>query len=137
VVVCEAGTYEGSLSLGDDCEILARHAEFGCLSLWCVTAEASYPFVFHRRNFKGVVPGAQLIYCRDTEDFTRFAQPLGKYLARRGLLFVRIDANGPIPGLVGRYFDGMEPRYHTGATPRLGDLAFTQTVMVPYARRRR
>ena len=29
-----------------DREILSRHAEHGCISLWCATAERAYPFVF-------------------------------------------------------------------------------------------
>ena len=117
-------------------DLLLAHAGYGCLCLWCTTPERAYPFVFHGRYFKGFIPGVQLVYCRDVKDFVRFAAPIGLYLASHGKFFVRIDSNGPIPGLFGWYFDGMEPRYYKGTKPRLGDLAYTQAVMAPFVRRR-
>jgi hypothetical protein len=117
-------------------DLLLAHANFGCISLWCVTSDRAYPFVFHERKFKGLIPGVQLVFCRDIQDFVRFARPLGLFLASRGKVLVRFDSNGPVRGLVGKYFDGMEPRYYKGPKPRLGDLAYTQTVMVPYVRRK-
>lgn len=109
-------------------KMLLEHAAHGCVSLWCVTPENAYPFVFHWRFIKAVIPCAQLIYCRDIADFIRFARPIGWFLARRGRPFVIIDANGPIPGLVGRFFrDWMPPKYYKGPVrPRLGDLAYTE-----------
>jgi hypothetical protein len=118
-------------------ELMLTHANFGCLSLWCVIKERAYPFVFQARRFKGLVPGVQLIYCRDLKDFVRFAQPIGRFLALSGRFVVRIDSNGPIPGLVGKYFPGMEPRYFKGLKPpRIGDLAYTQTIMDAYPRKK-
>jgi hypothetical protein len=38
---------------------------------------------------------------------------------------VRIDSNGPIPGLIGTFQLGADPRYYKGSKPRLGDLAYT------------
>ena len=116
-------------------ELLLTHEKYGCLCLWCVTSGRTYPFAFHERYFKGFLPGVQLVYCRDVEDFVRFVAPIGLFLAARRKFLVRIDSNGPIRGLVGRYFDGMEPRYYKGVKPRLGDLAYTQTVMAPFVRR--
>jgi N-acetylglucosaminyl-diphospho-decaprenol L-rhamnosyltransferase len=116
-------------------ELLMTHAKYGCISLWCTTAGHAYPFVFQERLFRGFIPGVQLIFCRDIQDFVRFSRPLGSYLASRGKIVVRIDSNGSIPGLIGMYLDGMEPRFYKGAKPRLGDLAYTQTVMCPYIRR--
>jgi hypothetical protein len=116
-------------------DLLLAHAAYGCLSVWCVDSERAYPFVFHKRLFKGFLSGAQLVYCRDVKDFVRFARPLGSLLAVRGIFLVRIDSNERIPGLAGKYCDGMDSRYYKGPRPRLGDLAFTQGVMHPYARR--
>jgi hypothetical protein len=108
-------------------EILLQHAELGCISLWCTTAERAYPFVFRTRLVKNLVPCTQLIYCRDVADFVRCAGPLGRYLARRGKPLVILDANGPIPGLVGFYRRGSAPKYFKGPQrPRLGDLAYTE-----------
>jgi hypothetical protein len=114
-----------------DLEMLLQHAALGCVSLWCATAERAYPFVFRRRFVRGIVPCAQLIYCSDVADFVRFARPIGWLLARRGLPFVIIDANAPIPGLIGWYSRGNMPKYFKGPQrPRLGDLAYTEHAVI-------
>jgi hypothetical protein len=116
----------------DDAEraMLLEHAEYGCLSFWCVASGQAFPFVLRPRSVKGIVPCAQLIYCRDIADLARFARPIGKFLLRRGIPFVVIDANGPIPELVGHYFAGTMPKYFRGPLrPRLGDLAYTETAL--------
>jgi hypothetical protein len=111
-------------------DLLVEHARFGCISFWAVTRERAYPFVFRPRIVKGVVPCAQVVYCRDVADLVRFAGPIGRLLARRGRPFVVVDANGPIEGLVGRYLDGIMPKFFRGpAPPRLGDLAWTETAL--------
>jgi hypothetical protein len=116
-----------------DQELLSAHAGFGCISLWCVTRECAYPFVFVPRVFKRVLPGVELIYCRDIADLVRFAGPLGRFLAARGKLVIAIDANGPIAGLAGRYIEGRAPRFFKGPVPpRLGDISYTQAAMFPW-----
>jgi hypothetical protein len=111
-------------------DLMIEHAAYGCLSAWCASAERAFPFVFRPRLVKGVIPCAQLIYCADVADVTRFAGPLGRHLARHGLPFMLLDANGPIAGLIGRYFDGTLPKYFRGPVrPRLGDLAYTETAL--------
>jgi hypothetical protein len=113
-----------------DFDVLRDHAGYGCIALWCVTPERAFPFVFRRRTLKHIFACAQLMYCRDMADVVRFSGPIGRYLARRGYLFVMADANGPIEGLVGRYFPGKMPRYYWGPDrPRLGDLAYTETAI--------
>jgi hypothetical protein len=110
--------------------LLRDHAAYGCTSFWCVTPERAYPFVFRRRIVRSVIPCAQLIYCRDVADVARFAGPIGRFLARRGQPFVIVDANGPIAGLAGKYFDETMPKYYRGPDrPRLGDLAYTEAAM--------
>ena len=114
-----------------DRDMLVAHAALGCISVWCETAGRAFPFVFRLRKVRGVLPIAQLIYCRDIADFVRFAGPLGRYLALRGLPLVVLDANGPIPGLVGIYRPGSMPKYFKGPQrPRLGDLAYTEYAML-------
>jgi hypothetical protein len=111
-------------------DLLLAHKEHGCTSLWCVTSGQAHPFVFMPRLAKGVVPCAQLVYCRDVRDFVRLARPLGRYLAARGRPLVIIDSNGPIPGLVGKYVDGRAPKYFKGPDrPNFGDLAYTEAVL--------
>jgi hypothetical protein len=110
-----------------DQDVLRQHAEHGCISLWCATADRAHPFVFRPRLVKDFVPCAQLIYCRDIADIARFAGPLGRYLAWRGRPFVIVDTDGPIPGLVGIFRRGSKPKYFKGPQrPRLGDLAYTE-----------
>jgi hypothetical protein len=112
-------------------EILLQHAKLGCISLWCATSEGAYPFVFRPRRIKKVVPGAQLVYCRDASDFVRFAGPIGRVLACRGKALVIVDANGPIPGLSGVFRPSNAPKYYRGPQrPRLGDLAYTECVVL-------
>jgi hypothetical protein len=116
-----------------DQELLSAHEEFGCMCLWCVTAERAYPFIFLPRLFKRVLPGVQLIYCRDIEDLVRFAGPLGLFLAARGKLVIAVDSNGPVAGLPGRYIEGKSPRFFKGpVSPRLGDITYTQAAMFPW-----
>jgi hypothetical protein len=108
-------------------DILLQHAEHGCISLWAVSGGCAFPFVFRPRLVKGFIPCAQLIYCRDLADFTRFAGPIGRYLALRGRAVAILDANGPIPGLIGIFRSGSKPKYFKGPQrPRLGDLAYTE-----------
>jgi hypothetical protein len=110
-------------------DLLLAHAKYGCICFWCVTSARAYPFVFRPRFFKRFVPGVQLVYCSDIEHFVRFAGTIGRFLAWRGKLMVRIDSNGPIPGLIGTFQQGADPRYYKGSKLRLGDLAYTHLAM--------
>lgn len=108
-------------------QVLKQHAALGCISLWCMSAGRAYPFVFRPRWVKGVIPCAQLIYCRDIGDFACFAGPLGRRLVLLGRPIVIVDANAPITGLVGLFRRGSKPKYFKGPQrPRLGDLAYTE-----------
>jgi hypothetical protein len=130
VRIIAADTVPQALFEGHERDLLQDHAGFGCISLWCEAAGRAYPFVFRKRRVKGLVTCAQLIYCREIEDFVRFARPLGMFLLRRGLALVILDANGPVPGLVGKYFEQTMPKYFKGPEPpRLGDLAYTETAL--------
>ena len=111
-------------------ELLLAHRGYGCLSLVCSAAGRRHPFVFVRRLRFGWIPYAHLVYCREVDEFVRFAGPLGRFLARRGLPLVALDANGPVAGLVGRYSESASPRCFKGPDqPRLGDLAFSERAM--------
>jgi hypothetical protein len=125
-----AGNSAGAHCATHEHDLLLTHVRYGCVSLWCTADDRTYPFVFRRRVVKGFLPCAQLIYCRDTEEFVRFFGPIGRYLANRGMPLVMMDSNGRIPGLVGVHVDGMLPKYYKGPVqPRLGDLAYTETAL--------
>jgi len=109
-------------------DIVRDHAAAGCVSFWCSTPERAYPFVFRSRSAKLVPIFAQLIYCTSIDAFVRFAGSIGAHLLRRGRPFAIIDADGPIPGLAGKFFAGKEPKFYRGPhRPRLGDLAYTES----------
>jgi hypothetical protein len=110
--------------------LLSEHAGFGCLSIVCRAADGAHPFVFARRDLKGLLPSVQLVYCRSIEDFVRHGRRIGWYLAARGICCVQIDANGPIAGLRGRFFSGRMPKFVRGGNaPRQGDLAYTNIAL--------
>jgi hypothetical protein len=119
----------------DAFDLMSAHDRYGCLCLWYTIEKRSYPLIFRSKSFKGFIPGVQLIYCGDVNMLTRCMRNIGIYLAKRGLWLVSIDANGPIPGLKGKYFDGVEPRFYKGQQPAVGDLAFTLKAMLTYVRR--
>lgn len=112
---------------GFERDLLMDHHAYGCMALWCSSADGDHPFVFLPRNIKRLIPCYQLIYCRDIDDYVRFAHTLGRFVAMRGRPFVLIDANGPIPGLKGWFFPNKSPKYFKGPDrPRLGDISYTE-----------
>jgi hypothetical protein len=113
-----------------EADLLRRHAAFGCLSLVVHDGSSAHPFVFQKHYVKGVVPVYRLIYCREIGQLQRFAGNLGRFLARRGGLLVRFDANCPVAGVVGWYSEKRGRKYAKGPRPPLlGDLAFTEAAL--------
>ena len=110
--------------------MLKRHAEYGCLSLVCHTAETVLPFIFFSlRKRRGIIPlpAMQLGYCRSIADYIKCAGAIGRYLLRRGKPIVIVDANGAVAGLPGAYSEVRGRKYFKGPhQPRLGDLADTE-----------
>jgi hypothetical protein len=107
-------------------ELLLSHAQYGCRSLICRSENRAHPFVFATGRRLGLIRYAYLVYCRDLDDFVRFAGPLGRFLLLRGYPLVAVDSNGPIRGLVGKYSAAF-PKYFKGPDqPRLGDLAYSE-----------
>ncbi len=103
-------------------ELLLEHEEFGCISLWCIADGRAYPFVFRPRKVKTFLPAVQLVYCRDINDFARFAKPIGLYFAKRFYFIALLHYQDPIPGLFGAYYSKKTPLYFRGPDrPRLGE----------------
>jgi hypothetical protein len=65
-------------------ELLLDHAGYGCISVVCRASDQRYPFVFLPLRTLRVVPVAYLAYCRDLDNFVRFAGSLGRFLAAEG-----------------------------------------------------
>jgi hypothetical protein len=132
VVSFAAEAPESALLSPSEREILAEHAHLGCRSLVCVEGGVAYPFVFQRRAaFHRLVPCQQLIYCRSMDELVQCAGSIGRYLLLRAWPIFLADANGPVNGLVGKYFAEYGPKYFKGpAPPRLGDLSYTELVIL-------
>jgi hypothetical protein len=115
---------------GDELALLRRHAEYGCLSLVCRSAESGFPFIFFPlRKRRGVIPlpAMQLGFCRSIDDYVRCAGAIGRYLLRHGKPVIIADANGPMAALPGIYTEARGRKYFRGPyRPRLGDLADTE-----------
>ena len=110
--------------------LLEAQADYGCIAFCCTTDGQTRPFVFVPRIIRGFIPCAQLAYCRKITDLVDAAGTVGRYLLRHGRPFVLIDANGPIPGIPGKYFPGATPKYYKGAvTPVRGDLTETEATI--------
>jgi hypothetical protein len=115
-------------------ELLTRHARYGCLGLVCRTPNGgAFPFILQPmriRRGRIAPPAMQLLYCRDIAGFVECAGAIGRALIRHGKISVLLNANGPVPGLVGifskvrgrKYFKGPHP-------PRLADLTDTEFVL--------
>ncbi len=124
---------------GFERDLVRDHLGYGCVVLLGSHRDGRRPFVVQRRtiglvpNVKrvGQVPCFQLIYARSLDDVARFAAPLGRLLLRRhGVPLLVLDAAGPVPRMVGRYFGGRAPKYARGPVPPpLGDLAYTELVL--------
>ncbi len=111
--------------------LLEAQAGYGCIAICCKAPDRIRPFVFVPRLIKGKIPCVQLAYCRNLTDLVEVAGSLGRYLLRLGRPFVLIDANGPIPGIPGKYFPGAMPKYYMGAEPPVvGDLTETETTIL-------
>ena len=125
---------QDALALADaeEASLLADHARYGCLSVAVEADGALTPFVFSvRRLSRTPLTQAQLIYCRDTADFVRFAGPLGRFLLRRRAVLATLDGDGPVRGLPGRFLKDRWPRYYRGdLAPRPNDLAYTEAVVL-------
>ena len=52
-------------------KVLLDHADYGCISLWCVASGIAYPFIFRSRPVKRLFNVLQLIYCPSVDCFTR------------------------------------------------------------------
>jgi hypothetical protein len=118
----------------NEAELLARHAGYGCLNLICRTASGdAQPFVLlPARARRGWItpPAMRLVYCRDIAGYAQCAGTIGRFLIRRGKIWVMLDASGAVPGLIGHYTEARGRKYFKGPhRPRLGDLTDTELVL--------
>ena len=116
-----------------DLELLASHAQYGCLAFVCHSCDGPVPFVMTPKRIRAgriPLPALQLVYCREAADYVRCAGAIGRFLIRHGKPVVILDANGPVAGLVGLYTEARGRKYFKGPhPPRLTDLTETELVL--------
>jgi hypothetical protein len=116
----------------EDAILLARHADYGCLSLVCRTKDGQvFPFILQSMRVHGILlPAMQLIYCRGVSEYVACAPAIGRFLLKRGKISVALDANGPVKDLIGLYREPLGRKYFKGPRyPRLADLSDTELVI--------
>jgi len=74
----------------------------------------------------GLIPCAQLIYCRELADLIQHSLAISSWLIMRGFPLLLIDASAPIEGLVGRFVDGEARKYLKG--PKVIDHTYSEMV---------
>lgn len=115
-----------------DVVLLARHAAYGCLCLICRASDGrAFPFVLQPMRVRRIrLLAMQMIYCPDVADYVVCAGAIGRFLLRRGRISIALDANGPVPGLVGIYREPIGRKYFKGPhCPRLADLSDSELVI--------
>jgi len=117
----------------DECAVLADHERLGCLALCLETDGRLIPMVFVRRRIKGLLPCAQLIYCRDLTDLVDHGRQIWAWLTRRGFPLLLVDASAPVPGLTGRYVAGRSAKYVRGPRPGMAvDHTYSEMVLLGF-----
>jgi hypothetical protein len=131
VAYCKDRREAAGLTPREHC-LLADHAAFGLAALVGVRDGYAAPFVLQWRPlWRHLVPTAQIVFSRSEADIALLAPALGRYCARFGRFRIRVGANGPIPGLRGRYFENRYPRFYTGPVrPAPHDVAYTEIALL-------
>ena len=107
--------------------LLSDHAALGCRAFVVDCDGRSYGFAtVGERVLRGKLPCDLVVHCGGLDRLARFAGALGRDMRLKLLI---VDAPGPIPGLVGKFIAGRNPRYAKGPGQLdLGDLAYTERV---------
>jgi hypothetical protein len=98
-------------------DMMNYHQARGCLT-FCVEDNGRLaPLMFMPRSLRRGIRVAQLIYCERMTDLTDNSMAITFEAWKTGCAALLVDASGPIEGLKGRYFRGVEPRYYKGPAP--------------------
>ena len=98
-------------------EMMRYHEARGCLTFCVADNDRLAPFMFMPRSMRFGVRVAHLIYCERMSDLIENSWATTVKVWKSGCAALLVDASGPIEGLKGRYFPGVEPRYYRGPTP--------------------
>ena len=111
-------TVAGRLGLSPErAEMMRYHQDRGCLTFCVDTDERLAPFMFIARSMRRGLRVAQLIYCERLRDLTDNSWAITLEAWKHGFAALLVDTSGPIQGLKGRYYHGLEPKYYKGPPP--------------------
>lgn len=116
-----------------EAKLLADHDSYGCLTFWLDAPNQLCPFIFVRRRVRGVIPCAQLVYCRELGDLIQHGLTISSWLMMRGFPLMLIDASASIKGLVGRYYPDKGGKYFKGPRPPMAhDHTYSEMVLLGF-----
>ncbi len=112
--------------------MLGDHQGHGLSALIGIDGDGVAPFVLKPLPlWRHPLPAMLVIYSRGEAELARFQRALGGFALGRGRMKLVIGANGPIPGLTGRYVEGRYPRYYRGPLPPAAtDLAYSELALL-------
>ena len=120
----------GSVELpATEAKLLSDHQSFGCLTFCLATPNYLSPFIFVQRRVRGLIPCAQLIYCRELADLVQNGLAISSWLMMRGFPLMLVDASASIEGLIGRYYPDRGSKFFKGPRP-LKEIDHTYSEMV-------
>jgi hypothetical protein len=97
--------------------MMEYHQTRGCFTFCVEDNDRLAPLMFMTRSLRPGVQVAQLIYCERMDDLIDNSRAITVEAWKRGCAALLVDASGPIQGLKGRYFRGVEPKYYKGPAP--------------------
>ena len=97
--------------------MMRYHQAHGCLTFCVDDNDRLAPLMFKARSMRAGLRVAQLIYCERLRDLVDNSRAITVEALKHGCAALLVDASGPIEGLKGRYFPGLEPKYYKGPAP--------------------
>lgn len=111
-------------------EMLRWHQQWGCDVLVARRGESLSGFVFRRfriRSGRLAMPAMFVIHAADRDELIAFAGNIGRHFLKSAAPILIMDADGPVPGLIGAFTDRRGRKYYKGPNrPKLCDLAATE-----------
>ena len=114
-------------------ERLQHHQDRGCVVFCLELGDRLAPLIFLPRRVAGGLPVAQLIYCELWSDVIDHSRLISLSLLARGWTALLVDASGPVPGFLGRYFPGKAAKYYKGPAPAYAvDHSYSEMIYIGF-----
>lgn len=97
--------------------MMSYHQARGCLTFCVERSDRLAPLMFMTRSLRTGLRVAQLVYCESLSDLIDNSRAITVEAWKRGCAALLVDTSGPIKGLKGRYFPGVEAKYYKGPAP--------------------